>query len=668
MVTVQIETSSQTIHIYQLSATMTKFEDIDTASKSVERSALLSNHTEIERSAQVGFNAEELVPQPTIERSAQVGFNPEELVPQPTYVEVGVEKLTALCNAVGLKDKTAQAIEIFRAMTSSWGDRKIRENSTWQSDVSDDGAPFEFSIAFKENGAELRILLEAQGAEPNLQSNWEAGLKLNQYLAERYNVSLDRFRQIEDLFVPTNPDAKLAMWHAVCFYPDKEPAFKLYLNPQSQSKSLAAAVVEESLVRLGFTHAWPTLAETAAQRGPDKDEFVYFSLDLAADSHARVKAYLRHHDATPAELESALSAARNYVAGDAIEFCQAMAPEQSSFFAKSAITCFSFIEGDNVTPSSGTLYLPISNYATDDRVVHDRIDLYSIQYGIPTSIYHSAIQSLAARPLEAGVGMHSYVSFRKAQQQRQVGIYLNPEVNAVRPPITTVTAKPARYLPSLGEMVLYYKTNSAENHPFFQRLHREPANLTNLWLLFANFQKGIVDDFTRRLALVVAYIDDDLIRCVLAKQLNEELGNGDVSHIHKKIFDRFILALEPHKPELITTEMLAPGFKLSQGLDALYSNPNPYIGVGAAILMEIRGEQRDEIVNKELARSKLDSSVASWFYLHGELEADHVDEVMTLARQIDSSDGDRTAVLQGLEMTSDALWDFCNGMYRVCFL
>jgi DMATS type aromatic prenyltransferase len=637
---------------------MTNSDNISTASTSSDTSEDISVET-----------ASNLENRLEIDRHSQVGFDPEQLIPKPTYVEVGIEKLTALCDVVGLNAKISQIHEIFQAMTTSWGDKQVGDVSGWRSDVSDDGAPFEFSIALDPDKVELRVLVEAQGSEATLQSNWQAGLELNQQLASQYNVSLDRFAQIDDLYSPTNAAAKFSMWHAVCFYPDKEPAFKLYLNPQSQSPSKAAAIVEESMVRLGFTHAWPTLAETAAQRGPDKDEFVYFSLDLAAHSHARVKVYLRHHDATPTELESALSAARNYIPGDAIEFCQAMAPDQNSFSAKPAISAFSWIEGDDTTPSSGTLYLPISNYATDDEVVCDRIDLYFIQHGLPISIYHSTIKSSASRPLDAGIGMHSYISLRREQQQRRVNIYINPEINAVRSPKTIATPKLVRYFPSLEETVLHYKTNSVGDHPFFQRLHREPAKLTNLWLLFANFQEGIVSHFTRRLALVVAYIDHEYIRCILANQLNEELGNGDISQIHRKIFDQLTLALEPYKPQLTTQEMLAPGSKLSQCLEALYSDSNPYIGVGAAIVMEVRGEQRDEIVTKELVRTTLDSSVLSCFYRHGELETEHADEVMQLARMIDNSDGDmdKSAVLQGLEMTSDALWDFCNGMYRVCY-
>jgi DMATS type aromatic prenyltransferase len=630
---------------------MTNFDDISTVTGSIDRPKNVSSDTVSQLESRI-----------SIERHSQVGFNPEQLVPTQTYVECGVEKLTALCESVGLNHKTEQIIEIFRSITTSWGNKAVGD-TTWQSDVSDDAAPFEFSIALDPDNLELRVLVEAQGSEATLQSNWQAGLELNQYLAANYQVNLDRFNQIADLYTPTNSAAKFSIWHAVCFYPDQAPAFKLYLNPQSQSKSRSAAIVEESLVRLGFTHAWPTLAETSAQRGPDKDEFVYFALDLATHPQARVKVYLRHHDATPVELESALSAARNYVSGDAIEFCQAMAPGQSSFAAKSAITCFSLIAGDDDTPSNGTLYLPISNYATDDRIVCDRIDLYFLQHGLPVSKYQSAIQSLAARSLESGIGMHSYVSFRRDRQQRRVSIYLNPEANAVRSPLMIVAAQPQS---SLEELVLHYEDHSLADHPFFQRLRREPVNPQYLWLLIMNIRETATN-FTRRLANILARIEDDRIRCILAKQLNDELGNGNIERIHSKLFDRLMTTVEPWQMELATDELLIPGVEFSNSFEAIYLDSNPYIGVGAMIVSEIYAKQFDICLGNELRRTNVDRSGIKWVTIHEELEIEHADESLLLASFVTDSKEGVMGAKQGIDRTCLTAWKFLNDLYRICY-
>jgi DMATS type aromatic prenyltransferase len=634
---------------------MTNFEDISTGSELIDRPKNISSDP-----------AAHLESQTSIERHPQTGFDPEQLVPTQTYIECGVEKLTALCKSVGLDRKTDQIIEIFRSISTSWGDRKVGD-TTWQSDVSDDATPFEFSIALDPENVELRVLVEAQGSAANLQSNWQAGLELNQYLAANYSVNLDRFEQIADLYAPTNSTAKFSIWHAVCFYPDKEPAFKLYLNPQSQSQSRSAAIVEESLVRLGFTHAWPTLAETSAQRGPDKDEFVYFSLDLTDHPQARVKVYLRHHDATPSELESALSAARNYVSGDAIEFCQAMAPGQTSFSAKSAITCFSFIAGDDDTPSNGTLYLPISNYATDDRAVCDRLDLYFIQHGLPVSRYQAAIQSFATRSLESGIGMHSYVSFRREQHQRRISIYLNPEANTVRSPGTIPAIKSQISALSLQEMACRYQEFPLHNHPFFQRLQREPVNKESLWLLLTNF-RGAATHFSRRLANIIARIEDQRICSTLVKQLNDELGNGDIDAIHIKLFERLMSAIDSWKIESCSENMFIPGQEFSQKLEEIYLVSDPYIGLGAAILLEIYGEQFDPWLGKELRRTNINPSDMIWVTLHEELEVDHADESIVMIRFIAESKENEEKAKKGIEKAFLASQQLLDGLYRLCYV
>jgi DMATS type aromatic prenyltransferase len=602
-----------------------------------------------------------------ISRHSKVGFDPEKLLPTQTYVECGIEKLTALCHSVGLSHKIEQIVEIFRTLTSSWGDTAVGATSTWQSDVSDDGAPFEFSIALDSNKAELRVLVEAQSSAPNLQSNWQAGLELNQQLAEKYHISLDRFEQISDLFAPTNSTAKFSIWHSACFYADKEPAFKLYLNPQAQSQSKAAAIVEESLVRLGFDRAWPTLAETAAQRGPNKDEFVYFSLDLASHRKARVKVYLRHHDATPAELESALSAARNYVSGDATEFCQAMAPGQTLFAQKPVITSFSLIDTDNSLPSSGTLHLPISNYASDDRVVCDRLDLYFLQQCFPVSVYQSVLKSFAKRRLETGIGMHSYVSLRREEQEQRITIYLNPEVNIVNSPKIAGSIQTTAKSPSLKEVASLFKEFPLQDHPFFQRLQREPVDKKHLSLLLMNF-RGAATHFSRRLAHIIARIDDVRICCMLAKQLNDELGNGNIEAIHIKLFEKLMSAVNPWQVESYSENMLTPGQEFSQKLEEIYTNSNPYIGLGAAILLEIYGEQFDPWLGSELRRTDIKSSDMIWVTLHEELEIDHADESFVVIGFVSESDEKVEAALQGIKKAYIASQQLLNDLYRLCYI
>ena len=90
---------------------MTNSESISTSSRSIEPSENLDIDT-ISR----------LENQPGIERSSQIGFDPEQLISKPTYLEVGIEKITALCDALGMTAKTAQVIEVFRVMTASWGE------------------------------------------------------------------------------------------------------------------------------------------------------------------------------------------------------------------------------------------------------------------------------------------------------------------------------------------------------------------------------------------------------------------------------------------------------------------------------------------------------------------------------------------------------------------
>ena len=469
-----------------------------------------------------------------------------------THFQYGAQKLRALCCALGFEEKTESIVQLFRSFIYPWGETTIGKVPKWPSDITDDHTPFEFSIAFCDHQPELRILIEAQGAVPTLQSQREAGRALTERLVRDFGIDIERLRLIEDLFLPEEPEGLFSVWHVVSLQPNREPKFKMYLNPQAQGKAKAAAILEEALDRLGFSHVWPVMAEIAARRGLEKDEFKYFSLDLSANKAARVKLYVQHHDATVEDLEFALSAASSYVKGDVTEFCQAMTDSEGSFSERSVITCFSLIEGDNECPSIGTFHLPIRAYASNDQFASDCIYKYLAKHNLPSFLYKRSLKAFATRSLKDGKGMHTYVSFRREQGCSRIALYLAPEAYKVEPPRLTVTMPKLQIHPSPEEIVNYHEQHPITEHPFFQRLKREPVNLTYLWILLANMGKGTAKNFARHLISLIARVEDERIRCILVKQLNDELGEGDFSRAHSVLFDKLLAALDPWRPLEVT--------------------------------------------------------------------------------------------------------------------
>ncbi len=351
---------------------------------------------------------------------------------QKTGYEHGAEQLLRLCEAVGFT-KPADALKILREMLGSWGGSFLEPTPVRHSDITDDTTPFEFSIAFTGGSSELRFLVEAQGSVPSLASRWEAGRALSTLLARRYGVDLEHLHRIESLFSPAGSSAAFAMWHAVCLRPDRPLGFKVYLSPQAKGKPQARAVVEEALQALGLPGAWGVIAEHALRRGPDRDELTFFSLDLTPRPDARVKVYTAHHAATLDDLMAVLRA----VPGDPAElqrFYQVITAGRPHL-ERPPITTLAFVKGRR-EPIEGTLHVPIRGYVAHDEEARDRIRTALATRTNDLSTYDRVIAAFAARRLDAGVGMHTYVSRCTYQGSSRHTLYLAPEAYRVMPPRT----------------------------------------------------------------------------------------------------------------------------------------------------------------------------------------------------------------------------------------
>jgi DMATS type aromatic prenyltransferase len=357
----------------------------------------------------------------------EVAMGPSLLAPR-TFFHHGLSRLEPLCDSLGLdRVLRERSVDLFRTMTGAWGDMPVGEVPRWPSDITDDHTPYEFSLAIEHGVPELRMLVEAQGSEPTVAAQWEAGRALTDELERRHGARVERLRAVEDLFAIGAPDAKFGIWHAAGVRAGARPGFKVYLNPQARGRERAAAVVQSALERLGFRDGFRALPLGP----PSADEIKYFALDLEATDHARVKVYLARRRATCADIESALSVAADYTPGEATAFCRAMAGSAGPYLGLPVQLCFSFTGVDERRPRAATVYFPARGYVESDRQARDRILTYMDTRD--RILYERALRAFAARDLRCGTGMHTYVAYREQRGRRRVTIYLSPEAYQVGP-------------------------------------------------------------------------------------------------------------------------------------------------------------------------------------------------------------------------------------------
>ncbi|MBN1204859.1 MAG: hypothetical protein JXB05_08040 [Myxococcaceae bacterium] len=350
-----------------------------------------------------------------------------------TFQEFGNARLQVLCEAVGYSASEIQTVQrFFTAMSAPWGTRRIGTTPPWRSDITDDNTPFEFSLALEGDRPEVRFLIEAQNNPTTLQSSWEDGLALNERLSEEFGVPLERFNQVKDLFAPRNPNARYSIWHAFCLKACGTPAIKVYLNPQAQGPERASEVIEEALKRLGFANAWRFISEVAMRRGA-KDKLIYFSLDLSAHEAARIKVYIAHQEASADDVEAIMSQAKQYVPGEAYSYYRTLQGSEDALQApRSTQTCLAFTSDDDARPYSVTLYVPVRCFAKSDQDAMKRI--HSVLEPKRYAQLEQAVQAMARRPLEAGVGLIQWASMRREGGRPRMTFYLATEAYSTTKP------------------------------------------------------------------------------------------------------------------------------------------------------------------------------------------------------------------------------------------
>jgi hypothetical protein len=323
-----------------------------------------------------------------------------------------------LCGATGLDERADQIVALFRELADLCDDRDIALPPRWSA-VGADCTPYEFSLEIRPDRLGLRFLVEAQADPASPQTYWSAADRLNAWLAESCGADLGPLRLVEDLFAPIDDALHAATAHAVGFGVDSPPLFKLYLNPLARGRTRAAATVSEALNRLGFEAVVPPLLEMC---GPE-DVFSHFSLDLFAGPTARVKIYIKHFNATPAELDARCAAVDPSTRGEWATFVGAVLGEQSTLSRRPVYSAYHLTAEAPDRLQHTALHLPIQPYIDNDLVAHRRIRDFLVRRGLPTEAYGQCLNALASRPLEREQGIHGHVSYQRIQGSPRVAVY-----------------------------------------------------------------------------------------------------------------------------------------------------------------------------------------------------------------------------------------------------
>jgi len=343
-----------------------------------------------------------------------------------TYRDFGLQKLSELARGLGLAGDLEAATRLFDLLTSSWSARPLLRTSPFPSDVSEDGTPFEFSVAFTGERPLLRLQAEARRAPFDVTSNWEAGLELTRGLAALPGVDIERFEAIKSLFAPpAGSTARFSLLHAGAVEPDGTLSFKVYLNPRILGASHATELVRAALLQLDADYAW----EELEQKLPVTSELVYFSVDLAKSTDARVKVYVAHPHATAQSIDELVAHESGYRPGLAQSFIEELTGSAGPFDARPIVTCHGFRSA--LHAGDVTVHVPTSSYVGDDAECLGRA---SELVGPSAALLRAGVESMAGRPLDMGRGLVTSVALCPVADGMRVTAYLSPEAHAISTP------------------------------------------------------------------------------------------------------------------------------------------------------------------------------------------------------------------------------------------
>jgi hypothetical protein len=338
----------------------------------------------------------------------------------PWLSDFGLQRLEGLSEALALPPKERDAaLALFRLVSSTWPEGPLSAAAPWETDLTDDGSPFEFSIGFERDQPELRLLFESQlpTASPTPRTSWQAGRELQQRLRAEGSCDTYGFDRIADMFEPPSGlPSRFSLWHAAVLRPGRGAMFKAYVNPEVRGVAASRELTRQALEALGVAPAWSFME----RRLRDATRILYLSTDLEKPRDARIKVYQTATDASA--VEELVRGSANTPPGLATSWLRGLTLGEGPYEARPILVCHSWRQRG--TAPEATVHIPIRNYAPSDGEALERtLDLLPTRSGEQLA---AALKVLAHGDLQRSRGTLAYVSLRAVDGHVRVTTYLSP--------------------------------------------------------------------------------------------------------------------------------------------------------------------------------------------------------------------------------------------------
>ncbi|HVV47240.1 MAG TPA: tryptophan dimethylallyltransferase family protein, partial [Bryobacteraceae bacterium] len=249
---------------------------------------------------------------------------------------------------------------------------------------------------------------------------WQAGCRFTRFLGRRWGASIGQALQIEELFLPEDPNMHLCMGHAVEL--DDQPAFKMYYNAMAKGPAKAADCVDQAFRRLGYERPWNTLRKLL---GPS-DRVELFALDLTPVT--RLKLYLRPMQADMEHITRLYCASTTAVPDDVRMMWDFLGKPRRPERSRPVFLTYQFNEAQDERPSRTALSIPLFPGVPSDLAAGRRTCRFLRALGVPVEPYAACVRAMADAPLAKEEGIHSYVAMQRNPNDVAAVAYFNPRL------------------------------------------------------------------------------------------------------------------------------------------------------------------------------------------------------------------------------------------------